>query len=73
MQYLVSIVQRYRIPIPVSYFIYFRRDQNRLARLLPNPLYVMYTQLFAFNTACDELLKVEVRIIVVRFKFSTRG
>jgi len=36
------------------------RDQLELARLLPSPLYVMYSQCSAYSQACDKLLEVRV-------------
>jgi len=38
-----------------------QRDQARLARLLPPPLYICYTQVAAYQQANDPLLEVTVR------------
>ena len=49
-------VQKY-LELPLT----SRRDQYELARLLPAPLYVMFSQCEAYSAACDSLLSVEVR------------
>jgi len=38
-----------------------KRDQNKLARLLPAPLYICYSQVSAFAEASDPLVDVAVR------------
>jgi len=37
-----------------------QRSQNNLARLLPNSLYILFTQANAFSQACDTLMEVAV-------------
>ena len=48
-------VQKY-LELPLT----SRRDQYELARLLPAPLYVMFSQCEAYSAACDPLLSVQV-------------
>ena len=48
-------VQKY-LELPLT----SRRDQYELARLLPAPLYVMFSQCEAYSAACDPQLTVEV-------------
>lgn len=48
-------VQEY-LGLPLDY----RREQTSLARLLPDPLYILYTQVLAYSEACDQLVEVKV-------------
>ena len=48
-------VQKY-LELPLTY----RRDQYEMARLLPAPLYVMFSQCEAYSAACDPQLAVQV-------------
>jgi len=49
-------VQEY-LSLPLDY----QREQTKLARLLPTPLYICYTQVCAYAEACDPLVEATVR------------
>lgn len=49
-------VQEY-LALPLDH----QREQNKLARLLPAPLYICYTQVCAYAEACDPLVEATVR------------